>query len=387
MLNFNYDIPTKIFFGKDQIAVLANQVKQYGSSVLLVYGGGSIKKYGIYDTVTSILKENNIPFWELGGVDPNPRITSVRSGIEICRQNSIDFLLPIGGGSVIDCAKAIALGFYSESDPWDLIIKQAESKDALPIGTVLTLAATGSEMNMNAVISNLETKQKFVIFHPLIKPKFSILDPTYTYTVPAYHTAAGVADIMSHTFECYFGHVQDAYLVDKIAEAILLICIKYGPVVVNDPENYEARANILWASSLALNGLLKYGKETGWCVHPMEHELSAHYDISHGAGLAVLTPNWMEYVLNDNTVDQISQYGINVWNLPDREDKYAIAHQAIAKTKEFFISINLPTTLKDMGITEDKLALMAEAAVNDGTLSTFRPLNTQDVLNIYRNSF
>jgi len=239
---------------------------------------------------------------------------------------------------------------------------------------------------MNAVISNLDTIQKFVVFHPLIKPKFSILDPTYTFTVPAYHTAAGVADIMSHTLECYFGHVKDAYLVDKIAEAILLTCIKYGPVVVSEPENYEARANILWASSLALNGLLKYGKETGWCVHPMEHELSAYYDISHGAGLAVLTPNWMNYVLNDHTVDQISQYGINVWGLPAQEDKYSTANQAIALTREFFISIGLPTTLTEMGIPEEKLAVMAKSAVNGGTISSFRPLNAQDVLNIYLNS-
>jgi len=374
MLNFNYDIPTKVFFGKGQISVLAEQIKHYGSKVLLVYGGGSIKKYGIYDIVTSILKENNIPYWELGGVDSNPRITSVRAGIKICRENSIDFILPVGGGSAIDCAKAIAIGFYSDSDPWYLITKQAESKNALPIGTVLTLAATGSEMNMNAVISNLDTIQKFVVFHPLIKPKFSILDPTYTFTVPAYHTAAGVADIMSHTLECYFGHVKDAYLV------------KYGPVVVSEPENYEARANILWASSLALNGLLKYGKETGWCVHPMEHELSAYYDISHGAGLAVLTPNWMNYVLNDHTVDQISQYGINVWGLPAQEDKYSTANQAIALTREFFISIGLPTTLTEMGIPEEKLAVMAKSAVNGGTISSFRPLNAQDVLNIYLNS-
>lgn len=386
MLNFNYDIPTKIFFGEGQIKVLSEQIKKYGSRVLLVYGGGSIKKNGIYDTITDILKANDIPFWELGGVDPNPRISSVREGINLCRFNNIDFILPVGGGSAIDCAKAIAAGYYHNSDPWELVLDNSEITQALPIGTVLTLAATGSEMNMNAVISNMETNQKLAIMHPVVIPKFSILDPTYTYTVPSYHTAAGVADIMSHVFETYFGHVKDAFLQDRIAEAILSTCLRYGPVAVNEPENYEARANIMWASTLALNNLLKYGKETGWCVHPMEHELSAYYDISHGAGLAVLTPNWMEYVLDDQTVDHFAIYGINVWDLDSGKDKYKIALQAIGKTRDFFNSLGLPSTLSDMGINEEKLDIMAKAAVQRGTISTFRPLDSSDVLNIFKKS-
>ncbi len=312
MLNFNYSIPTKIFFGKGQIEVLGREIKKYGSKVLLTYGGGSIKKNGIYDKATKILKKNGIEFWELGGIEPNPRITSVRDGIKICRENNIDFILAIGGGSTIDCSKAIATGYYYDGDPWDLVIKEAEITKALPIGTILTMAATGSEMNSGAVISNLETNQKLGFGHPSMAPKFSILDPNYTFTVPKNQTAAGVADIMSHTFENYFTMPEGAYLQDRLAEGVLKTCIKYGKKVVEDPENYEARANIMWASSLAINGILSYGKDTVWSVHPMEHELSAYYDITHGVGLAILTPSWMKYVLDDERLDKFVEYGVNV---------------------------------------------------------------------------
>lgn len=204
MLNFNYSIPTKIFFGKGQIEVLGEQIGEYGSKVLLTYGGGSIKRNGIYDEVVDVLKDKNIEFWELGGIDPNPRIESVREGIGICRDNNIDFILAVGGGSTIDCSKAIAAGYYYEGEPWDLVIGKSKVTKALPLGTVLTIAATGSEMNSGAVISNLKTKQKLGFGHPVMAPKFSILDPTYTFTLPKNQTAAGVADIMSHTFENYF---------------------------------------------------------------------------------------------------------------------------------------------------------------------------------------
>ncbi|KLU60237.1 NADH-dependent butanol dehydrogenase A [Peptococcaceae bacterium CEB3] len=386
MLNFNYSIPTEIFFGQDQIKVLAAQIRKYGSRVLLVYGGGSIKKAGLYAETTAILEANNLPFRELSGVDPNPRIASVRRGIEVCRQENLDFILAIGGGSVIDCAKMVAAGFYYGSDPWDLVRGSARVKKALPVGTILTLAATGSEMDPIAVISNPETQEKIGVGHPSMAPKFSILDPTYTFTVPPSQTAAGTADIMSHVFESYFSKTRSAFLQSRLAEAILKTCIHYGPLALAKPDNYEARANLMWASSLAINGLLSYGKERKWSVHAIEHELSAFYDITHGVGLAILTPHWMEYILSPTTVDAFREYGVNVWNLDPKADPFATARAAIAQTRAFFVSLGLPTTLREVGVPEDKLRMMAERATKSSTLGEFRPIDTEDVRQILKAS-
>ncbi|EJP6471129.1 iron-containing alcohol dehydrogenase [Clostridium sp. L74] len=384
MLNFNYSIPTKIFFGKSQISVLGEQIKKYGSKVLLAYGGGSIKKNGIYDKVIEILKNNHIEFVELSGIDPNPRVTSVREGVKLCRENNIDFILAVGGGSTIDCSKVIAASYYYEGDPWDIVIKKAKINKLLPIGSILTLAATGSEMDSGAVISNMDTNEKLGVGHPSMAPKFSILDPEYTFTVPKNQTAAGTADIMSHIFEAYFSKTKDAYIQNRMAESILKTCIKYGKIAVEEPENYEARANLMWASSLAINGLLSYGKSEPWSVHPMEHELSAFYDITHGVGLAILTPNWMKYVLSDENVNDFYEYGVNVWNINSDENKYEVAKKAINKTREYFNELGIPATLKEVGINEEKLEQMARAATRNGDLGGFKPLNTEDVLNIYK---
>lgn len=387
MRNFNYSIPTQIFFGKDQIKVLAEQIRNFGGSrILFVYGGGSIKRIGLYDKVLEILKINDLSFLELAGIDPNPRIESVRQGIKVCRENDLDFVLAVGGGSSIDCAKLIAAGFYCDSDPWDLMIRKATCVKALPLGTILTLSATGSEMDNFAVISNLETHQKIGLGNDVMIPKFSILDPTYTYSVPKKQTAAGTADIMSHTLENYFTAVKGAYLQSQLAEGILKTCIHYGPVALQDPENYEARANLMWSSSLAINGLLSYGKERNWSCHPMEHELSAYYDITHGEGLAILTPYWMKFVLNDDTVEQFKDYGINVWGLNPSEDPYVTARQAITKTEEFFVSLGLPSTLNEVHIGEENLEIMAKAATKNGPIGEFRPLTTEDVFNIYKSA-
>ena len=387
MLNFNYSIPTKIFFGKGQIEVLGREIKKYGSKVLIVYGKGSIKKTGIYNEAVNILKDNNIDYWELADVDPNPRITSVREGIKICKEKEIDFILPIGGGSSIDCAKVIGAGYYYDGDPWDLLIGKAKVKNSLPIGTVLTLSATGSEMDTGAVITNMETNQKLSVGHSTMAPKFSILDPEYTFTVPKNQTAAGVADIMSHVFESYFSRTKEAYLQDRMAEAILKTCIKYGKIAINEPENYEARSNIMWASSLAINGLLGYGKgnDFKWSVHAIEHELSAYYDITHGVGLAILYPNWMRHVLDDENVYKFVEYGINIWSIDRNKNDYVIANEAIDKTREYFNSLGLPATLEEVGIGKENLDKMAKAAVdhNKGTVGSFKPLAYEDVLNIY----
>ncbi len=384
MNNFNYSIPTKIFFGKDKINVLGSKIKNYGSRVLLVYGGGSIKKNGIYDKVTEILKANDISFWELSGVEPNPRVTSVRDGIKLCRENKIDLILAVGGGSSIDCAKVIAAGYYYEGDAWDIVLDSRKIQNALPLASILTLAATGSEMNAGAVITNLDTNEKLGTGHPAMTPKFSILDPTYTYTLPANQTAAGTADIISHIFEVYFSNTKEAYLQNRMAEAMLKTCINYGEIAIKEPENYEARSNLMWTSSLAINGLLSYGKVTEWSVHAMEHELSAYYDITHGVGLAILTPHWMKYILNEETLEKFVEYGVNVWGIDKNRDKDEIANEAIEKTREYFISLGIPTLLREMGINEEKLEEMAKQATRRGKLGNFRELDSQDVLNIFR---
>ncbi|HAE91906.1 MAG TPA: NADH-dependent alcohol dehydrogenase [Tissierella sp.] len=386
MLNFNYNIPTKVFFGEGKIEVLGKQIKKYGSRVLLAYGGGSIKKTGIYDEVVKILRENNIPYYELSGIEPNPRVESVEEGVKICRDNDIDFILAVGGGSTIDCSKAIAAAYYYKGNPWDLVIGKAKIEKVLPIGTILTLSATGSEMDAGAVITNMETNQKYGFGHPGFFPKFSILDPRYTYTVSKYQTASGVADIMSHTFEEYFSNEKGAYLQDRLAEAILKTCIKYGGIAIDEPQNYEARANLMWASSLAINGLLGYGKDSLWSVHPLEHELSAYYDITHGVGLAILTPHWMEYVLDEDNLWKFVEYGINVWNIDSNFDDMKIAKLAIEKTSQFFKSLGIPMSLKEVGIDEGKLEIMAKDVIEykEGPVGNFKPLDYKDVLSIYK---
>lgn len=388
MENFNYSIPTKIFFGEGKIEILAKEIKKYGSRVLLVYGGGSIKKIGLYDEVVNILNENEIPFFELSGVKPNPRVESVAEGVRICRENDIDFILAVGGGSTIDCAKVIAGSVAYNGNPWDLVIGKAKYQEILPIASILTLAATGSEMDAGAVITNVENNQKYGTGHPGMAPKFSILDPTYTYSVSKYQTASGVVDIMSHTFEEYFSNTKGAYLQDRLAEAILKTCIHYGKIAIDDPENYEARANLMWSSSLAINGLLGYGKSSNWTVHPLEHELSAYYDITHGVGLAILTPHWMEYVLDENNLYKFKEYGINVWDIDKNLDDMEIAKMSIERTSEFFKSLGIPMTLKEVGIGEEKLETMAADVIEymQGPVGNFKALNYNDILSIFKKS-
>lgn len=383
MDNFVFHAYTKMFFGKNQIEQLPSAMSDFGKNVLLVYGGGSIKKNGIYDKVYDLLKGWNIV--ELAGVEPNPRITTVREGVRLCKEHSIDVILAVGGGSTIDCSKVIAAGYYYENDPWDLVLDNSLIQKVLPIVTILTLAATGSEMNKNAVISNLETNEKFGTSSRLMIPQASILDPTYLYTLPAIQTAAGTADIMSHVFEAYFSKEKDAFIQDRFSEGILKACIRYCKIALENPDNYEARANLMWASSMALNGLTGSGKGHSWTCHPIEHELSAFYDITHGVGLAIVTPRWMRYVLNEDTVNQFVAYAHNVWDLPLEEDKFAMANKAIDKTEEFFKEIGIPMTLQEVGIDSSKLEIMAEKAVKFGGLSNaFVALAKEDVVCILK---
>lgn len=383
MNNFTHYIPTKVYFGKGQINHLS-EIKESGNRVLLVYGGGSIKKSGLYNKIYAILRNAGMSIYELPGIEPNPKIESVREGVKICKENKVNVVLAVGGGSVIDAAKVIAGGALYGGDPWSLVIHPRYILKALPIYTVLTLAATGSEMNGNAVISDLKKHEKWGTWSPMFKPTMSICDPEYTYSVSAKQTAAGTADIMSHTFENYFTNIEGGYLQARFCESVLKTCIKYGPIALAEPGNYEARANLMWASSNAINGLLNDGTAISWCVHPIEHELSAYYDITHGEGLAILTPCWMEFALNEDTAAKFAEYGRNVWGIAG-EDDMEVAKAAIAATRNFFVNdLHIPANLREVGIEDDKyFEEMAEKAAA-GCKGSYVPLEKEDIVSIFK---
>lgn len=383
MYNFTFHVPTTIHFGKGQISHLS-ELAQYGKKALLCYGGGSIKRNGIYDEALRILGQAGVEVEELSGVEPNPRIETVRRGVETCKAKGVDMILAIGGGSTIDCAKVVAAGARYDGDAWDLVIHPEKITAALPIFSVLTLSATGSEMDPFAVISDMTKNEKWGTAAECLKPTMSVLDPTYTFTVSRRQTAAGTADMMSHTFENYFTMEPGAYVQQRMAEGLLRTMIHYGPIALEEPDNYEARANLMWAASHAINGLVNAGAANAWCVHPMEHELSAFYDITHGEGLAILTPAWMEHVLSVKTAPMFATYGRNVWGLQGTDDM-SVARDAIAKTREFFFAtMGMPANLRAVGIDDEKnFRVMAEKAAA-GSKGSFVPLTADDIVEIYR---
>ena len=298
MENFTYQNPTKLIFGKGQLDQLKNEIPSYGNKVLFVYGGGSIKRNGLYDQVIGKLKEIHVKVFELSGVEPNPRISTVRKGVEICKTEGIDFILAVGGGSTIDCTKAIAAGAKYDGDAWDIVTKKTIVKEALPFGTVLTLAATGSEMNSGSVITNWETNEKYGWGSPHVYPRFSILDPVNTFTVPRNQTIYGIVDMMSHTFENYFHTTEHTDFQDRMCESLLKTVIETAPKLLDNLEDYEHRATMLYCGTMALNGMISMGYRGDWATHNLEHAVSAVYDIPHGGGLAILFPNWMKHVLS-----------------------------------------------------------------------------------------
>lgn len=385
MNSFRYHVETDVRFGKDAVNCLPELLAPYGRKVLLVYGGGSIKKNGLYHKIMELLTEFEV--FELSGVEPNPRITTVRAGADICKKENIDVVLAVGGGSTIDASKVIGAAAYYEGDAWDLVTTPSLIEKVLPITVVLTLAATGSEMNKNAVISNLETNEKLGTSSHNFIPKAAVCDPQYLYSLPAIQTAAGTADIMSHIFEQYFRKDTGAYMTDRFAESALKTCIKYCPIALKEPDNYEARANLMWASTVTLNGMLSCGKSGAWTCHAIEHELSAYYDITHGVGLAIVTPSWMRYILNDDTVSKFAEYGHNVWDIHEA-DAYECAKLAIDATEKFFADCGIPTKLSSLGIEEEKIELMAEDTIRHNDLSTaFVALSATDVANILKDCF
>lgn len=389
MNDFIYDIPVKVYFGHNQLQHLGAELKKYGQRVLMTYGGGSIKRIGLYDRVVKEIKEAGLELYELSGIEPNPRIDSVRRGAEMCKEHGIDVLLAVGGGSTIDATKFMAAGACVDHDPWDFMdyTKQAPIERALPIVTILTLAATGSEMDAGGVISNPQTHDKNGrVARPLL-PKASFLDPANTFTVSPYQTACGAADMMSHIIEVYFNIEQDFYMLDTFMEGMMKTIVRYAPIAMKEPENYEARANLMWTSSWAINGFIDGGKRQtqAWSCHPMEHELSAYYDITHGLGLAILTPRWMRHCLNEQTLPKFVQFAVNVFGVDASLPQMEIANRGIELLADFLYgTIGLKSSLAELDIDETHFKVMARKSVGGDTLHGFVPLKADDVEQIFR---
>ena len=382
MQNFDYMTPTRLIFGRDAIAKLPEVMTRFGKKILLTYGGGSIKKIGLYQKVLEMLKGYDIV--ELPGIQPNPKYDpSVLDGVRLCKEHNVDVILSVGGGSVLDCSKAIAAGAKYDGDPWDLISYKVKAKAALPIVDIITLAATGSEYDCGGVISRTETNDKIGYIDPLLFPVVSILDPVYTFTVSKKQTAAGIADAMNHTIEQYF--VEDSTLLnDGFCESMLRSLMINGRKCLENPEDYTARAEMMLACTYGCNGILALGNSySGWPCHGIEHALSAYYDITHGEGLAIITPRWMRHILNERTIDRFVKYGINVFGIDPALPKQEIAGKAIDATYEFFKSINIPMHLREVGIDDSRIDEMAHhIATNEGLDKAYAPLTEQDIKEI-----
>ncbi len=381
MNNFVYDNKTKIIFGKNTENEVGKYTKLYGKKVLLHYGRNSIKKYGIYDRVIKSLKEHNIDFVELGGVQANPRLKLVQEGIMLSRKENVDFILAIGGGSVIDSAKAIALGHYYDGDVWDFFSKGIQPDKVLPVGVVLTLPAAGSESSTATVVTKEDEFSKRGYGHILLRPVFSILNPELTYTLPNYQTACGAVDMMGHVFERYFTNTKNVTLTDRFCESILTTVIQNAKIAIEDNTNYAARSEIMLAGLHAHSGLVGTGREEDWASHGLEHPLSAVYDIAHGAGLAMIYPAWMKYVYKHD-MDRFVMFASNVFGVevnPNNKEETVL--KGIQKLEEFYTSIGMPTRLKDLNIDDSKLEFMVSKVSRAGN---FVKLNKEDIKNIYQ---
>lgn len=388
MKSFEYCVPTRVVFGTDSLEKLPAQLeKSKASRVLVVYGGQSAKKSGLLDKVLAILSGAGVCHQELGGVQPNPHLGLAREGVKKAIAMDAQLILAIGGGSVIDTAKAIANAACYDGDPWDLFDGTCKNDRVLPLGVIVTIPAAGSEMSDSSVITRESDLCKRGRNTPLNYPKFSILNPEYTYSLPSFQTACGAVDIMAHMMERYFTNTQHVELIDRMTEGALKTVIHNAPIALTQPENYDARAEIMWAAALAHNGLLGTGRVTDWASHRLEHELSALYDIAHGAGLAIVFPAWMKYVLSKGCVSKLRQFAVRVFDVPeDLGTDEAIASEGIALLERFYRSLGLPTTLHESGIGEENFDRMAHRAVTmgGGHLGNYYPIHEEDALAIYR---
>lgn len=384
MNNFTFQNTTRILFGRGTEYNVGSEVKKYAKKVLLHYGGGSIKKSGLYDKVVRSLQEAGVEFVELGGVKPNPRLSLIYEGIELCKKNDIGFILAVGGGSVIDSAKGIAVGVCYNGDVWDLYMKKDSASQALPIGVILTIPAAGSESSGSSVVTKEEGQLKRDIGYDFLRPQFSILNPELCFTLPPYQVACGAADIMAHVMERYFTNTPDVEFTDRLSEATLLTVINNVPRVLKNLNDYDAFAEVLWAGTVAHNDLLGCGREQDWSSHGIEHELSGIYDIAHGAGLAIIFPAWMKYVYKTN-MNRFVQFAVRVWKVEkDFANPERTIMEGIARIESFFRSIGLPVRLSEAGITDDRFEEMAQKAVGKGTMGSFMKLAKDDIVNIYK---
>ena len=386
MENFQFYSPTEFVFGRDTEDKAGELVKKHGGSkVLIHFGGGSAERSGLLGRVRASLEKAGVSFIELGGVKPNPRDTLVYEGIELCRKEGIDFILSVGGGSTIDSSKAIALGVPYDGDFWDFYSGAARPNAALPVGTVLTIAAAGSEGSGDSVITKEDGGLKRGTGSDLIRPRFSILDPQLTCTLPAYQTACGATDIMAHVFERYFTNTTEVEVTDRLCEAVLLTMVKETPRVIANPNNYDARANIMWAGTVAHTNIVGVGREQDWNSHGIEHELSALYDCAHGAGLAVIMPAWMEFVYKHNPL-RFAQAATRIWGCQmDFENPEVTALEGIKRFRSFLHSIGMPINFAELGAREDDIpALVEKFGIGNGRTGGFVHLSADDIAEIYR---
>lgn len=386
MENFNFYSPTEFVFGRNTENDCGKYVKKYGGTKILIhYGSGSAIKSGLLDRVKKSLEAEGISYCELGGVQPNPRDTKVYEGIELCRKEKVDFILSVGGGSCIDSAKAIAIGVPYEGDFWDFYTRKAPIKSALPIGTVLTIAAAGSEGSGGSVITKEEGMLKRDAGSDLMRPKFSVLNPELTCTLPAYQTGCGATDIMAHVFERYFTNTKEVEITDRLCEAVLLTMIKETPRVIADPMNYEARANIMWAGTVAHNDIVGVGRSQDWNSHAIEHELSGLYDCAHGAGLAVVMPAWMEFVMNHDVM-RFAQMAVRIWGCEmNFENPEETAKKGIAAFRKFLNEIGMPINFAELGAKEEDIPVLVEKfGIGSGKTWGFVQLTAEDITAILK---
>ncbi len=385
MKNFNFYSPTYFAFGRGKEAEVGSLVKRFGGSrVLLHYGGGSVKRNGVFDSVTKSLTEAGLSYVELGGVKPNPRSGLVYEGIALCRKEKIDFILAVGGGSTIDSAKAIALGVPYDGDFWDFYRTDMVVKAALPVGTVLTIAAAGSEGSGASVITNEETMLKWSTGSDVLRPKFSVLNPAFTCTLPAYQTACGITDIIIHVCERYFTNTKDVEITDRLCEGVLKAMIEEAPKVMSDPQNYEARANIMWAGMVAHNNIIGVGREQDWATHDIEHELSARYDCAHGAGLAVIAPAWMKFVYRHD-VNRFAQFAVRVWGCDmNFASPETTALEGIGRFENFLKSIGMPVRFSELGAREEDIPAMVAQLCKRDSVGGFVKIGAKEADAIFR---
>ncbi len=367
MKNFQFQNPTRILFGRGYEEKVGEQVAKYSNNILLHFGGGSIKASGLYDRVTASLKKAGVSWVELGGVKPNPRLSLVHEGVKLCKEHKLGLILAVGGGSVIDSAKAIAMGAVIDGDVWDFYLGKGEPVAALPIGTVLTIPAAGSEASTGTVITNEEGWLKRAVNSELIYPRFSILNPELAFSLPKFQVACGVTDIMAHLMERYFTNITHVSFTDRLLEATMKTLINLAPKVLENPQDYDAWSELMWAGTVAHNNLLDTGRVGDWASHDIEHEISGIYDIAHGAGLAVVFPAWMKHVLHHD-LNRFVQWSVRVWNVEmDVFNPEAVAREGIARMEAFFHSIGLGTRLVDLGIQDDRISEMADKCTGGDT--------------------